>query len=97
MNDNRIIQFPDKPVATTGQPSEVLPSECCGTCCHYRELDVQKHTGLCRANPPQCVVMPQQDIMGRMGLAIQSVFPPINANELCGLFDNGMQEDDLQP
>jgi|WetSurMetagenome_2_1015567.scaffolds.fasta_scaffold1492850_1 hypothetical protein len=97
MTDKKVIALNGKPVATADEPTAPIDGEVCGNCFHWKALD-KKGTGQCLCNPPQVVVLPQQDrITGQMSLNVQSIFPPVTVDMRCGLFEPLIPDDADMP
>jgi hypothetical protein len=82
--NNKIIELNNhKPVATVAEHSNT-----CINCIHFEVNPDNTDIGMCMANPPQIVVVPQQDVLrGGMSLSLQSHFPTVSCRTHCGIFE----------
>lgn len=56
-------------------------------CCHCRWSSAAQGGLQCRRMPPQTHLVPtQHPISGQQGIALQSVFPIVDATQWCGEF-----------
>lgn len=59
----------------------------CKRCAFYDASEAARgQPGVCRRLPPQLVVVPQQDALGRTGVGIMSQFPAVAEASWCGEF-----------
>jgi len=65
--------------------------ECCANCDHAEFPPGANGTGTCHANPPQMLLVPQQNqLTGGVSMAFQTVFPIVEADTWCHCFDPAM-------
>lgn len=77
------------------------PAEACVNCIYFRRLPVNPQNigakpqgGICKRNPPTAVVLIGQGPGGQVVQQLQSFFPPVPDGELCGSYDDGIDEED---
>lgn len=90
MND-KVIAIGDH-VARTGNLNDEMREDVCEHCAfsHFKPASPQ---GDCRANPPTPLIVPQQNpITGQMGIAIQSLFPPVERRTFCYTYEPRVDE-----
>lgn len=54
--------------------------------CIFHVKEPKETNGTCRRMPPQLVVVPQQDALGRTGIATVAMFPAVQPDAWCGEF-----------
>ena len=72
----------------------VVPINSCRGCMYASDVPsnvVGQWVGLCIYNPPQAVAIPTINPMGKRGMNISPVFPPVNDKIVCAQYTDREQ------